>query len=227
MRSNLRDAFENKKWGVGKPGVPRSGRGSTLEATEPVRANLPSIFERYNVKTFFDAPCGDWFWMQKVDLSGINYIGADISAEVIEDVKREHAGENRTFTHLDITSDTLPKADLMMCRDCLFHLRWPLRWRFFENFANSDIPYLLTTMHHVQRNRRIKKNGAFAPFNPRAEPFNFSDPIEQFSETGEFNADPEFLQTPKGRKQRSMGLWSRKQITDAVERRRAVQQAST
>ncbi|WP_170789725.1 class I SAM-dependent methyltransferase [Ruegeria lacuscaerulensis] len=218
MRSGVRNAFESKDWS-GRQGGPRSGVGSTLIATAPLRKALPEVFERYKVKTLLDAPCGDWTWMQEVDLTGINYIGGDISLEVVQSVQQMHAGPGREFIHLDITSDPLPKADMILCRDCLFHLKWWLRWAFFENFVQSGIPYLLTTMHHVEVNERLRNNAGFKRFNPRVEPFNFDDPIEEILETGEINLDPDFLQTREGRDQRSLGIWSRAQVMNALERR--------
>ncbi|MCX8509667.1 MAG: hypothetical protein ORN49_12460, partial [Rhodobacteraceae bacterium] len=81
MRDNLRSVFEKKSW-AGINDAPRSGPGSDMAATARLRAALPGVFQRYGVKTFFDAPCGDWFWMQHVDLSALSYIGADISGEL-------------------------------------------------------------------------------------------------------------------------------------------------
>ncbi len=218
MRSGVRNAFESKSW-AGR-NVPRSGNGSTLEATAPLRRALPDIFERYKVKTFLDAPCGDWTWMQEMDLTGLSYIGGDISLEVVQSVQEKHAAPGREFVHLDVTSDPLPRVDLMMCRDCLFHLKWWLRWAFFENFVRSETPYLLTTMHYVPINERLKNNAGFKRFNPCVAPFNFSDPIETIEETGEINLDPEFLQSTEGRDQRSLGIWSRDQVIDALDRRK-------
>jgi SAM-dependent methyltransferase len=220
MRDALRTEFEAKDWSGGKVRS-RSGSGSTLEATAALRAALPGLLARHGVKRFLDAPCGDWFWMRHVDLGDVHYTGGDIAREVLDGVIAEHAGEGREFIHLDITADPLPQADMMMCRDCLFHLKWWLRWRFFENFVASGIPWLLTSMHHTRVNRRLKKNGGFAPFNPCAAPFNFADPLETISESGEINLDPAFLDTARGRRQRSMGLWSRAQVAEALERRAA------
>ncbi len=39
----------------------------------------------------------------------------------------------------------LPKADLWLCRDVLFHLPNKDVITVLANFANSEIPYLLTT----------------------------------------------------------------------------------
>jgi len=218
MRNTLQNAFEKKDWSRSE-GVPRSGRGSTLAVTVPLRAALPGIFETYKVKTFLDAPCGDWTWMQHVDLSGIDYIGGDISSEVVDEVKAEHDAPGRAFMHLDVTSDTLPKADLMMCRDCLFHLKFWLRWAFFENFVKSEIPYLMITRHYVPVNEALRTNAGYKQFNPCAAPFNFAEPLETILETGEINFDPDVMATPKGKNQRSLGIWTRAQVIDALERR--------
>jgi SAM-dependent methyltransferase len=225
MRDTLRSEFEAKDWSGPRVGS-RSGAGSTLEATVALRAALPGLLARYKVRRFLDAPCGDWFWMQHVDLGDVHYIGGDIARDVLDAVSASHAGAGRTFTHLDITADPLPQADMMMCRDCLFHLKWWLRWKFFENFVASGIPFLLTSMHHTPVNRRLQKNGGFAPFNPCAAPFNFPDPLETIPETGETDLDPAFLDTARGRRQRSMGLWSRAQVVEALERHAATEAAS-
>ncbi len=207
MRNDLRDAFETKSWTGRRGRYPRSGPGSSLEFTANLRAALPSVLKRYAVRTFLDAPCGDWFWMQSVDLSGIDYIGADISGELIAANQARFARENVQFVHLDITSDPLPKAELVLCRDCLFHLEIWLRWTFFENFAASGSMYLLQTMHHVHRNRDLTANGGFRRFNPILPPFNFPPPLELVDETQDGAAEGD---------RRSLGLWSREQIIEVL-----------
>lgn len=217
MRHNLKDVFETKTWGT-KEGIPRSGIGSTLAATEPLRLALPGIFERYEITSFLDAPCGDWHWMSHVDLSGVDYIGADISTEIVEQNKAAYSAPNREFTVLDITSDPLPKADMLLCRDCLFHLKHWLKATFFMNFVKSEIPYLMTTMHYVHHNRNPRRNGGVAEFNPCSAPFNFAPPLEYVHETENMNLDPEFLQTMEGQLQRSLGIWSREQVKEALDK---------
>lgn len=210
MRDNLRSVFEQKSW-AGKAGVhPRSGPGSDMASTERLRAALPGLFERYQVKTLIDAPCGDWFWMQAVDLTGITYVGADISGGLIADNQARFARPGVSFRHLDITSDPLPSGDLFLCRDCLFHLKFWLRWKFFEAFAASDNRYLLLTMHHVAENLPVLANGGFKRFNPTRPPFSLPDPLEIISETPDGTPDADA---------RSLGLWSRAQVADALSRR--------
>lgn len=220
MRDALRDVFEHADWSNLSEDATRSGSGSTLDYTRRLRAALPGIFERYNVRTFLDAPCGDWNWMSAVDTSGLQYIGADIAQSVIEANKARYADNNRTFIELDITEDPLPRADMIMVRDCLFHLKWWLRWAFFENFARSEIPYLFMTMHHQEKNLRLERNGKFKRMNPRKPPFNFEEPIEMVHET--VDSLPEDLSTVENLLTvRSMGIWSREQVRRAVENRHA------
>ena len=212
MRDNLRSVFETKSWAaIG--GAPRSGPGSDMASTARLRAALPGVFERYQVKTFFDAPCGDWFWMQHVDLSDITYIGADISGELIAENSARFQAQNLSFQHLDITSDPLPQSDMMLCRDCLFHLKNWLRWQVLDNFVASKTRFLMLTMHHVEVNIPVKVNGDYQRFNPTIEPFNLPQPLEMIHETSGRLED-----LPIG-KRRSLGIWSRDQIAQAIAAR--------
>lgn len=219
MRDQLRDTFDKIDWS--RERAPRSGVGSTLKNTARLRNALPRVFETYNVTTFFDAPCGDWFWMREVDLSGIKYIGADIAPSIVEANVSEYGDRSGvSFEVVDITSDPLPKADMMLCRDCLFHLKFWLRWKFFENFAASEIPYLMLTMHHVPENKRLTENGGFRPFNPTKAPFNLPAPLELIPETMDaFPADIETNPELQRKKHRSVAVWSQEQVQEALDNR--------
>jgi hypothetical protein len=59
------------------------GAGSEVGATENVRAYLPELFQRLQVSKFLDAASGDWNWMRRVDLSSVDYVGADIVSGVV------------------------------------------------------------------------------------------------------------------------------------------------
>ncbi len=223
MRDDLRKEFNDKIW-HGQQDESRSGAGSTLAFTERLRAQLPAFLEKHGVGTFLDAPCGDWNWMASVDLGDIHYIGGDIADAVVEEVRAAHGGPNRDFILLDITSDPLPKADMMMARDVLFHLKFWLRWKFLENFVASGTPLLLTTMHHIKANKKLGKNGGFTKFNPMAAPFNFPAPIDMIHETAD-DLPADIAERDEGRKHRSMGLWTREQIIAVLDARAAAKAA--
>ena len=47
----------------------RSGVGSSLDSTRVLRAELPKAMRSLGARTLLDVPCGDFSWMQHVDLS--------------------------------------------------------------------------------------------------------------------------------------------------------------
>jgi hypothetical protein len=48
-----------------------SGSGSDLTQTQTIRIEIPKLLKKHNVNTFIDAPCGDFYWMQHIELDGI------------------------------------------------------------------------------------------------------------------------------------------------------------
>jgi hypothetical protein len=125
-----------------------SGPGSTLECTVNLRRHLPELFAKFDVRSVFDAPCGDFNWMKVVvSECAISYTGADIVRPLIESHIGQYQNEGTQFLHLDITKEAFPKADLWMCRDCLFHLSFEDTLSAFRRFVDSGISYLLTTTH--------------------------------------------------------------------------------
>lgn len=212
MRLKLQRKFQEKTWSKTDQG-PRSGPGSTLEATEKIRAALPDLFQRLEIRRFVDAPCGDWTWMQAVDLGSVDYFGGDIVPSIIEDCKKHHERDGVRFDILDITSTPLPPSDLFLCREVLFHLKFWLRWQFFRNFAASDGKYLMLTLDHVSQNNNLARNSGFQRFDPRLPPFDFPEPIELIPE----NFDLAPGETPAvDQRLRSSGIWSIEQIRAVV-----------
>ena len=55
-----------------------SGIGSERKQTEILIKELGKLLNDLNTTSLLDIPCGDLSWMQKIDLSKINYTGADI-----------------------------------------------------------------------------------------------------------------------------------------------------
>lgn len=175
-----------------------SGEGSTRTNTAKLREALPGFFERRNFQTVLDAPCGDFNWMQHViKETPITYIGGDIVKPLMDENNKNHGSDRVTFQHLDITTGSLPKADLMICRDSLFHLSYEDIFRFFANFAASDIPYLLTTTHgspdHPLENSDII-TGRMRPIDLFSAPFNLSkDYLEKIEDSTVSKAETRYM----------------------------------
>ena len=166
----------------------RSGPSSTLARTESLRNALPNCLEKLNVKVLLDAPCGDLNWMRTL-LPELNckYLGADIVPQLVQDLNKKYGNfDHVSFEVLDITSSRLPSADLMLCRDCLFHLSYEDIAKFMKNFLKSKIKYLMTTSHVNSRgftNRDIT-TGDWRWFDLFLPPFNFPDSYKMRIEDG-------------------------------------------
>jgi hypothetical protein len=155
-----------------------SGPGSEIRETEDIRKLLPELVRRLDIKTILDAPCGDFSWMKQVELSGCDYVGADVVLPLINRNQLEYGRPNRSFVRVDLTKEPLPKADLILCRDCLIHLSFKDALATIRNFRRSGGGYLLiTTDPTVEANRPIR-TGGYRAVNLQLPPFNFPDPRE-------------------------------------------------
>jgi len=161
----------------------RSGPGSSMEQTEKIRTWLPNILKSFNVRLFLDAPCGDFNWCKELNLDFLErYIGIDIVPDVVMANLKSYANEKRVFLHKDITKDSLPRADAIMCRDCFAHLSFSDIWSALKNFKKTGAKYLIASTY-PNRSINVDIQGAnlmhllrFRPLNLQAAPFNFPQP---------------------------------------------------
>jgi hypothetical protein len=196
-----RYALENS-WGDSES---LSGAGSSLEATRSLRAALPGLISKLGVRSVLDAPCGDFNWFQHVELpAGVTYIGADVVDELIEANRQKYSNDVYSFRSLDITTEALPRADLWLCRDVLFHFSDRDIFRTLERFANSEIEYILTSCHTEAGSNHDILTGDFRLLNLRLAPFHFPEPEAWIDDW------------IPGYPVRRMGLWRRAAVVDAV-----------
>ncbi len=178
----------------------RSGVGSTLDSTRVVRAELPKALRRLKARVLLDVPCGDFGWMQHVDLTGIEYIGGDIVPSIVEANRRQYAGGARRFVQLDLTRDSLPDADVLLCRDCLVHLSYANIRAVFANLARSNIRYILMTSFPGRRDNYDVADGDWRALDFEASPFSLPAPsltiVEECEEEGGSYADKSLLAWP-------------------------------
>jgi hypothetical protein len=171
----------------------RSGVGSSLDSTRVLRAKLPGALRDLGTQVLLDAPCGDFTWMEHVDLGGIRYIGGDIVPTIVAENERRHASETRRFIQLDLTRDPLPDADVLLCRDCLVHLSYANIRAVFANVARSRVRYVMLTSFPGRGDNRDVEDGDWRPLDFGAAPFFFPAPrltiVEECEEEGGAYAD--------------------------------------
>ena len=175
----------------------RSGVGSTLDSTRTLRAELPTALRRLEARVLLDVPCGDFTWMEQVDLSGIEYIGGDIVPLIAEQNHRLHSRASRRFMQLDLTRDVLPNADVLLCRDCLVHLSYGNIRVVLANIARSNIRFVLMTSFPGRRDNYDVADGDWRALDLQAPPFSFPEArlaiVENCEEEGGSYADKSLL----------------------------------
>ena len=171
-----------------------SGSGSEINATQNIRKDLFEFIKRENINTILDAPCGDFYWMSKMNLDDFVYTGADIVDEIIEENKKKYEKKNLKFIKIDIIKDSLKKYDLIINRDCLVH------------FDNNEIIETLNTLKSLillfgstiflekYSNDLSKKPDKWRPINLTKDPFNLPKPYIILNDNyeGEFDSNKFF-----------------------------------
>ncbi|MFE3898712.1 MULTISPECIES: glycosyltransferase [Priestia] len=154
-----------------------SGSGSSLFQTRTIIEELSLLIKRLQIKTLLDAPCGDFHWMKEVQTNLELYTGVDIVSELIEENNKKYSAYNKKFLTLNILQDVLPRADLILCRDCLVHLSFDDIHSALVNFKKSKSKYLLTTTFTNTSQNIDIKTGEWRPLNLEIHPFNLIKPI--------------------------------------------------
>lgn len=155
------------------------GFGSMVANTTSVRAWLPGILKGLGVHVLLDAPCGDFNWMSRTDLSSVYYIGCDYDPDHCDAARRlgskprSFAPKSRTIIEMDVVTEPLPAADLVICREFMQHLPNASVAAMIKNFLAIGTPWLLATSHDIAVNADIEKAGDFRPLNLTAAPFGF------------------------------------------------------
>ena len=175
----------------------RSGVGSAMDATRVLRAELPKALRELDAKVLLDVPCGDFTWMEHVDLGGIGYIGGDIVPSIVAENQRLHESGSRRFAVIDLTRDQLPDADVLLCRDCLVHLSYANIRAALANIARSNIRYVLLTSFPGRGGNRDVQDGDWRTLDLQAPPFSFPEPqltiVEECQEEEGSYADKSLL----------------------------------
>ena len=168
------DIYENNGF---KGSESISGTGSGLAATERIRSFLPPVLAYCKTRTLLDIPCGDFHWMERVQLGGIRYIGADIVKDLVSCNQEEYGCQYYDFRCLDLLTDDLPKVDVVLCRDGLVHLSHTDALKAVANVKRSGSAYLLTTTYTDRNVNQNIPTGGWTAYSMKLPPFKFPQPI--------------------------------------------------
>ena len=173
-----------------------SGPGSDHEETKNISIKLPILLKDLKVHSLLDIPCGDFNWMKLLDLDNIYYVGADIVSHLVEQ-NMKYQNDNKRFVQLDLIIDPLPRADLVLVRDCLVHFSYQDIEKALKNLRRSESTYLLTTTFTDVASNTDIATGGWRVLNLERSPFNFPPPIKVINEK----------HRNKDYADKSLGLW--------------------
>lgn len=163
----------------------RSGAGSTLAATETLRANLAELCRFLGIRQIVDAGCGDLNWMSRISEMFDLYLGFDVVSGMIEEMEVLHGRRRGHFFALrDVTQDDLPRADAILCRDVLTHLSNDQVAAALDRIKASGARYLMATSYASEQNRDIP-TGDWRPLDLTRAPFDLPRPMLQIDERGD------------------------------------------
>lgn len=177
-----------------------SGLGSEDRATAGIREALPGLLRRLGARSLLDAPCGDAGWIGGVKLE-IDYTGIDIVPSLIAaNTARVARGDVRgRFLVADITRDSLPTCDVILCRDCLVHLSFQNIACAIARFRACGAQFLLVTTFPEWEDNGDCEDGDWRALNMTKAPFHWPPPNELIDERCEEGGG--------GWRDKSLGLW--------------------
>jgi len=119
-------------WRMGRPETV-CGNGSTLAHTQNIRKWLPEIIRKYDIARINDAGAGDLYWISQIHWHGV------VTYRAFDLISRDPQ-----VTSLDITRETMPACDAVLCRMVLNHLDQTRILMALELFRKSA-RYLIAT----------------------------------------------------------------------------------
>lgn len=175
LAARFRRIYARNIWGA-ETSV--SGLGSEDEATAALRRELPTLLRKLGVTSLLDAPCGDGGWIGHADL-GVTYAGVDVVPDLVEALaaKASIDSSGRRYLVADLTRDSLPKADAVLCRDCLVHFSFATIRKAVANFHRSGARFLIaTTFIDLEANHDCE-DADWRPLNLERPPFSWGKPV--------------------------------------------------
>lgn len=173
------EAYRSGGWVHAERQESRSGLGSELASTRELVERLPSLLRELGCGRLLDVGCGDWNWMRTVELP-CEYVGIDIVPEVIEANRRfERPGVR--FLLADASAEELPEADVVLCREVLFHLSFADGLAMLAKARRAGKWLIATTDATIWFNSDIR-TGDFRKLNLERAPYRLPAPRERIAD---------------------------------------------
>jgi SAM-dependent methyltransferase len=159
-----------------------SGPGSTLSGTAPLRQRLEDTFRLLCIRSIVDAGCGDMNWMRRIAYPFEKYIGIDVVGALVGKLRNEKFSAVYHFQTGNIATDILPKADAILCRDCLVHLPFAAIMETSRLWKLAGFRFVFVTTFPGRTENLDCEIAGWRPLNMEIAPFNWPKPLLMISE---------------------------------------------
>ncbi len=122
--------------------------------------NIPELLRMVDAKTVFEIGCGQsHIW----DIPNIEYIGADLCGDLIDDNKRNHP--EIAFIRFDAIRHDVPTSDVIIVKDLFEFLPNEEIKRVVQQVYNSGSKWLIASTNPTVKNRPNTTEGVYRPVN--------------------------------------------------------------
>jgi SAM-dependent methyltransferase len=162
-RRTFQAIYKNNHWGSDEAASFYSGAGSRGEVVDIYVERMSFIIRQHQRELrrsvrVLDLGCGDFTVGRQLTerIPEMSYIGCDIVPELIQHHAETEANSRISFRRLDIVTDDLPNADVVLARQVLQHL------------PNADVECILRKLgkYHAAYITEGQPATAEGPFNP-------------------------------------------------------------
>ena len=145
------------------------------------------------MKSILDIPCGDFYWMSKLNLDKYKYLGCDLVEQVITDNNLKYKNfKNVSFSQFDLINDDINiynNFDFLVIRDCLVHLEESQIRKILNKIFKSKIKFIALTSYEIKDNNISPQKGdRWRPINFLIEPYNLKKPFFKLNDQNELNS---------------------------------------
>jgi SAM-dependent methyltransferase len=152
----FRKTYDEKLWGTSPGSHFCSGSGSRGRVAQAYIEFVRTFISRHGIQSVVDLGCGDFFIGSQIAPLVPRYLGVDIVPELINHLNATHGSPHVQFRCLDITTHSLPGADLCLVRQVFQHLSNDEIRRVLPKL--QAFPFVLVTEHYPAEARVVVPN---------------------------------------------------------------------
>lgn len=130
---------------IGRNITPGKKQVSACAQPRDIVKEIVGLCEALKVKTILDIGCGD-FWMRKMRMPNMRYIGVDTSPEKIVKSRIRYADKEHLFLCADPLEDSLPTADMVIGAHMLQNVRAKEALLLLRALKATESMFLLMSM---------------------------------------------------------------------------------